>query len=181
MELVCSSFLHKSFKKSLFGGCRWSEAFSFINPLRKARQSFHRINCSAWNTRTLILHITRTLPRPIQAVAIHWGPDPTLSRFVTSTVSLENIAILMQNSQTCVLICFSIVVWQKTSKQRWFQWDRRNRYVFKAFSMIFNLLGAGPQTSQISSKSLKAKQTPLVWSKSAKSTVFQNFDKKTLK
>ena len=110
LELVRSSFLHKSFKKSSFGGCRWSEAFSFINPLRKARQSFHRINCSAWNTRTLILHITRTLPRPIQAVAIHWGPDPTLSRFVTSTVNLENIAILMQNSQTCVLICFSIVV-----------------------------------------------------------------------
>ena len=83
--------------------------------------------------------------------------------------------------QTCVLLSFSNFVWQKTSKLRCSQLDQRNSDVFRAFPIIFNLLGVGPQTSQISSKSLKAKQTPLVWSGFAKSTVFAKLWQKNIK
>ena len=36
LELVCSTFLYKSFKKSSFGGWSWLGALSFSNPLREA-------------------------------------------------------------------------------------------------------------------------------------------------
>ena len=112
----------------------------------------------------------------------YWVPDPRLAGFhqnhemVGKQIYFEaKVPKLSFSKAVPILTTKSIKIVSFPSFPAFLNENQRNRCVstvFTASSLIFKQLGAGPRTSQISSKSPKAVKTCLFRNPNAKTNVF---------